>query len=528
MIANPLRRLPALALFVVLGLLPLQAWLGLGGGRLVAGDETDGVRGVTWVGSVSPEGRLSVRITYDLGDETERTLDVRVPDGARFLAVDGVPVAADIGKYADDVPVSGTATVTYELPGAVTRHGDGALLRLVRTGDGYLDGDASLFPCPRCYIEPAGYGDVPVDGAIHYRTSGEEEGGDVPLWTTGLDSLRVVAEPGVVRFVGVGDGDAVALLAVLPAGAVPDAPLADGAATAAVDRVRTDVAAVGERLRAPSSGDGAGVAVALVLTALYAALVAWAVWRMRRARRDRDPRADEPVPVGMDAIDTRPSGLEPALAAFTVGGAGGGDRSAVAGTLLELARRDVIEIDGIDSRRFTLTIPPGARGSTPFEEAVLARLRPQGQITARTTMTGPPLWGPEGPAVARSLGRLLAVQAFRQRLARLTLSVLVLVPVSIAMGVIAVVASEGRSALAWFALLGGPLLALLAAFTSGVSLTATGREERRRWLAYADWLRTNTQLADVGVPGVAIWGEVLPHAAALGAAPVAAEALSPR
>jgi hypothetical protein len=525
---NPLRRLPALVLFVVLGLLPLQAWLRLGGDRLVAADDTDGVHGVTWVGNVSPDGRLSVRITYDLGDESQRLLDVRVPDGARYLTVDGVPIAADIGKYADDVPVSGTAVVAYELPGAVTRHADGGLLRLLATGDGYLDGDASMFPCPRCYIEPAGYGDVPVDGAVHYRSDAQDDRVEVPLWTTGLDSLHAESDPGAVRFVGVGDGDAVAMLAVLPASAVPDAPLADGRAAAVVDRVRTDVEALGERLRAPSSGDGAGVAVALLLTAMYAALVAWAVRRLRRAGRERDPRGDVAVPVGMDAIDTRPSGLEPALAAFTVGGAGRGDRSAVAGTLLELARRRVIKIEGIDSQRFTLTIPPGARGSTPFEEAVLARLRPQGQIDASATMTGPPLWDPEAPAVTRSLGRLLAVQAFRHRLARLTLSMLVLVPVSVAMGLIAVIATEGRSKLAWFVLVGGPLLAVVAAITSGLSLTAAGREERRRWIAYADWLRSNTQLANVGVPGIAIWGEVLPHAAALGAAPVAAEALSPR
>jgi hypothetical protein len=328
--------------------------------------------------------------------------------------------------------------------------------------------------------------------------------------------------------VGVGDGDAVALLAVLPAAAVPDAPLADGSVAGVVERARDAVSVAGERLRTASNGDRGGVATAVVLTMMFAALVAWTAWRLRRARSDRDARADEPVRVGIDAIDTRPSGLEPALAGFTVGDARSGDRSAVAGTLLELARRDVITVEGIDSRRFTLTVPSGARGATVFEEAVLAKLRPQGQVSASATMTGPPLWGPEGRSVARSLRRVLVVQAFRQHLVKLTLSALVLVPASIAMGVVAVIGSGGLSALGWFAVFAGPVLAVIAALTSGVTLTAAGREERRRWLAYADWLRTNTQLRDVGVPGVAVWGEVLPHAAALGAAPVAAQALSPR
>jgi hypothetical protein len=522
---NPVRRIPAVVLFVVLALLPLQAWRAISGDEVVVRDATDGLRGVSWVAAISTAGRASVRITYDLGDDTTRTLHVRVPDGARFLAVDGTAVAADIGKYAE-VEVSRTATVTYELPGAVTRHGDGAVLRLLRADDGYLDGDAAMFPCPRCYIDPVGYGDVPVDGALHVSVAGL--GDEVALWMTGLDALRSTADADSVRFVGVGDGDAVALLAVLPAAAVPDAPLADGSVAGVVERARDAVSVAGEGLRTASNGDRGRVATAVVLTMMFAALVAWTAWRLRRARSDRDARADEPVRVGIDAIDTRPSGLEPALAGFTVGDARSGDRSAVAGTLLELARRDVITVEGIDSRRFTLTVPSGARGATVFEEAVLAKLRPQGQVSASATMTGPPLWGPEGRSVARSLRRVLVVQAFRQHLVKLTLSALVLVPASIAMGVVAVIGSGGLSALGWFAVFAGPVLAVIAALTSGVTLTAAGREERRRWLAYADWLRTNTQLRDVGVPGVAVWGEVLPHAAALGAAPVAAQALSPR
>jgi hypothetical protein len=525
MSTNPIRRIPAVVLFVVLAMLPLQAWRGIGGDEVVVRDGADGLRGVTWVAAISPAGRASIRVTYDFGDDTVRTLDVRVPDGARFLAVDGTPVAADIGKYAE-AQVSRTATVTYELAGAVTRHGDGAVLRLLRTDGGSLDGDAAMFPCPRCYIEPVGGGDVPVAGAIHIEGAGE--GDDVALWMTGLDEVRSTTGAGIVRFVGVGDGDAVAMLAVLPADAVPDAPLADGSVADVVERARAAVSATGERLRSASNGGTGGVITAVTLTVLLAALVVWTAWRLRRARRGRDVRADQPVTVGVDAVDTRPSGLEPALAGFTVGDARSGDRSAVAGTLLELARRDVISIDGIDSTRFTLTVPPGARGATVFEEAVLAKLRPQGQLNASATLTGPPLWGPEGRSVARSLARVLLVQAFRQRLAKLTLSAVVLVPASIAMGVVAVIGSRGMSALGWFAVLGGPVLAMIAALTSGVTLTPTGREERRRWLAYADWLRANTQLRNVGVPGVAIWGEVLPHAAALGAAPLAAESLSPR
>jgi hypothetical protein len=188
----------------------------------------------------------------------------------------------------------------------------------------------------------------------------------------------------------------------------------------------------------------------------------------------------------------------------------------------------VISIEGVDSQRFVLTVPAGARGQTPFEEAVVSALRPQGQTTATATFTGPPLWGPDGAKVSRRLRRIATFSALRQRLVHVTLSGIVLLPVAIAMGIIALIGSGGLSALGWFAVIGGPLLAIAAVVLTGVSLTRRGQQERRRWLAYGDWLRSNSQLADVGAPGVAVWGDVLPYAAVLGAAPTAAKALSPR
>ena len=529
MTANPIRRLPALILLVVLALLPLQAWLRLGGDEVLARSSTDGLRDVRWVGAVREDGVVSVRITYDFGDDEARTLDVRAPEGARFLAVDGTPIAADIGRYAT-VEVRGEATVTYELPGRVTRYGDGVLVRFAGLYDGdYPDGDQALFPCPRCYVEPVGYGDVPVDGALHH---GGGDGGDgAELWFNGLRSVRSAEDPGVVRFVGVGDGSDVSMMAVLPADAAPAAPAGDGSAAGAADAVREDFGDADESFRGPSGGDGGGIVTALALTAMFLAVCTWIGWRLRRAAAERaevdvlDATDDRR---GLDAVLSRPSDLEPALAALTVGGAGPGDRSAVAGTLLELARRGVISIDGVDSRRFTLTVPAGATGATKIEETVLAQLRPQGQRSATATLTGPPLWGPQADRAARAIGRVVMAEGLRRRLTRFTLSALVLVPASIAMGIVAVIGSNGLSWLGWFAVFGGPVLALLAGLLSGLSLTARGRAERREWMRYAAWLRENSELEGVGAPGVATWGEVLPHAAALGAAPVAARSLSPR
>ena len=62
----------------------------------------------------------------------------------------------------------------------------------------------------------------------------------------------------------------------------------------------------------------------------------------------------------------------------------------------------------------------------------------------------------------------------------------------------------------------------------GGSHNATDAVHARAWRAYARWLHTNAELADVGAPGVAVWGKVLAYAVVLGAAPEAARALSPR
>jgi uncharacterized membrane protein len=94
------------------------------------------------------------------------------------------------------------------------------------------------------------------------------------------------------------------------------------------------------------------------------------------------------------------------------------------------------------------------------------------------------------------------------------------------MGLVAVVGAGGLSALGWFAVFGGPVLALAAAYLTGWSLTRTGQRQRDQWVGFGRWLRANSALAEVGAPAVAVWGEVLAYAAVLGAAPTAARALS--
>lgn len=521
---SAIRRVPAALLVIVLALLPVQAWLTALRPNVTINRPLDGLDGITWAGTVGPDGDLAVSITYDFDDDLDHAVDVRLPTRARFVTVNGEPQSSSIGRYVDEVTARGAVTVTYERRGIVTRYDDGVVVDL----SGLVVDDDGLFPCARCYTDLEGYGHAPLYWALFAPGAG-----DGRMAASGLGAWQTGADPDALRFVGelIGAEDS-SVVALLPADSAPDLAVSAGSAKDVYDSIRDSLREANEKTKEPGRDLPVGRAVgALILTAMVVGLVVWIAWRLRRAAAlagTDDPSIDGVPPVPRDAAFSPPSGLEPVMVGAVVGDAGPGERSAVGGTLLNLAHRGVIRIDGIDSQRYTLTVPPGARGETKFEEAVLNELRPQGSVAATATLTGPPLWGPEAPAINRKLGRLALREAMRQGLVRLTLGLTVLVPASLAIGITALIVSGGRSRLALFVTFAGPLIAVFAALLTGLSLTRRGRAERDQWLEYAQWLRNNSELHQVGAPAVAVWGDVLAYATVVGAAPTAAKALSPR
>ena len=516
-----IHRLPAIVLLLVLAVLPLQAWIRASRPDVRFFQPVDGLAGITLAATVAPDGRLSVRIDYEFDDDVVRDVRVWTPSGSRFVHLDGEPTGATLGRDVE-TQAHRSLTVTYERIGAVTRYPDGVIVDFA----GIENSDQAMFPCARCYMGIEGWGHTSIVGALF-----ADDLTDARVALSGTEQVRREDRDDAVRFVGVVTGaDSVGMVAWLPLDAAPDAPTVSSVPDAPVGETAAQVweairAASDEPMREAGGGTPIGrVFAATILTAMWLALVVWIAWRLLAAKRAL--AADAPdEPIVRDAAFSPPSRLEPALVATVVGDTGPGERSAVAATLLSLHHRNVISIAGIDSERFTLTIPPGARGSTPFDEAVLAELRPQGRVDSTATLTGPPLWGPSGAAAGRRLARLAFKEAKQQRLLRVTLTAWVLIPASIAMGVVALIASGGSSWLAWLVTFAGPVVAWLAMVLTGTSLTAKGRAEREMWLDYADWLRTNSQLHTVGAPGVATWGEPLIYATVLGAAPKAAAAL---
>ncbi len=96
-----------------------------------------------------------------------------------------------------------------------------------------------------------------------------------------------------------------------------------------------------------------------------------------------------------DHVVDPPDAYDPAVVGLLLADGRKLDQDAVAGTVLDLAHRGVVTIDGYGPDRWVLRVPSAAQGALPAEQVVLDALRaqsPTGEIT------GPPLWADKSPS----------------------------------------------------------------------------------------------------------------------------------
>ncbi|MEO6125055.1 MAG: hypothetical protein ABIR32_15220 [Ilumatobacteraceae bacterium] len=538
----------AIILVVLLGLLPVRAWAQGTDHDITVERSAEGFKSVTWTGSIAADGRIAVRVHYDL-DETPRTFDLRVPPGAMNLAVDDVPTAADVGRHAT-VEIDASVTITYELAGRVRRYRDGALVVLagangdedpvlVADRDGSelsLSGDSGLFGCPHCFLSPTGYGDTPVFAALY--APGAAHG---TVLVNGLDPVRreppAGAEASADAITLLGSDvrtDDVSLLAVIPADAVPDIERSEGDVASALAAFRTRFSDSDDRFRVAELADRLDRTPAWILTALFALLVLVLVagprlvTRSDRTARRSPERQGSGTEVPRLSKSTRPSDLSPAMAALVV--RPDHDQSFVAATILDLVNRHIIRLSGKGHNQFTLTIPVSPNGASDFERQVLTQMRPLGvqpDPPKETQIVAPPVWHTRTPIVARALGRAVIREGIRTKLVRRNRLPLLIVPIAIAMGVVTLSQTDGMAFHAWSAIIIGTAIGFVSAARAGILLTASGREQRDIWTDFASWLSGDSELERAEVRDVWKLGEVLVYAVALGAAPRVARALSP-
>ena len=271
-----------------------------------------------------------------------------------------------------------------------------------------------------------------------------------------------------------------------------------------------------------------------------AAGVALAAWLLLLGLFAVATRARTPDP-GPEALEL-PGDEPPAVVAMLTDGWEVG-REAVPATLIDLAARRILAIEGVGPERFVVRLRPSAStaGLTFYEQQVLSHVRglasADGTVPCEALTTGPEdssaAWWKrfQASVVEDARGRGLS----RGRWSRWMLMVLgatALVPaVLAALALVTAPPKEGTeeenpvgafigaTALAWF-----PLMALPRKLRAERD-TPAGQEAAARWLGLRDHLDATGGFAEAPPAAVVIWDRFLSYGAALGVAGGAVRAL---
>jgi hypothetical protein len=244
-------------------------------------------------------------------------------------------------------------------------------------------------------------------------------------------------------------------------------------------------------------------------------------------RTNRSGRIDRKriLATAPDHLVDPPDSLDPALVAVLVGEAKSLDLDAVAGTMLDLAHREVIGIDAVGVDRFVVRVPEAAAGATSTETIVLDALRERAAARGGD-LSGPPLWGGRQPrwwrTYRRDVFRRARAMGFIERRYRL----LYFGP--FAAVVPCVTAPFWAEDKIWLV----PAVVIAMGFLTAIPLggwrlSTNAYYSLARWLAFARYARDQGNLGDVGAPGVTLWGPYLSYGAVLGVARRAAADLAP-
>lgn len=477
--------------------------------------------GIDLTAVVAPDGSVRVEQRVRFLDGTGGLVQVPVRAGSSQLTdvtLDGQPVAPGPGDT--EVRVDGAAaTLGFTVRRAVSAWSDLAVLDLAVHADA---SDASRQDPP-----------VPFRGTITLPEGAE--GGDVVAhWQTALDREVVVS------------GRTVTLAGEVPAWAGSEVAIGfsptvvrlspdDTSVQAHVGPHRADFEAIqAQRDAATASLEAtldeqerlAGLVrpAFLGLAGVVLLFVVISTQRVRLAERRRRAKLDDDVPA---RVTEAPGSESPAVVALLVHDAERVDRGAVAGTVLHLAQRGVLEVRGITSQELVLHLPRQRPDVSDAEAIILDSLGRLGLDPAPDELRGPPvwagrdddLWGPFRKAVvteARTAG--LVDRAYKGSLFATYATIFV-----------------GCSWPAWIDLRAVYLLPVITIaglilsipILSHVTLTDQGVKRRARWLAYRRHLQEQRELRDVGAPGLVVWGDQLVYGAALGVATTAIPALSP-
>ena len=442
---------------------------------------------------------MQVTVNYPSDDGGPLRLGAPTLGSVTDVRVGGSPRSGS-GETVDVNPTGRIAAVEYVVRGAVERYSDGVIVTLpIWTPPNDVSGDDERVPIEGSLL----VGGVP-SGPVHWH---------------GASPASVAVEGQTITFRGdLATTTASEITFLLPVEAAPTAPLLPGASRvstfedrqasldAADARIADDLRddARREDLEANVYWGVVGLEIAIPFLITLIVLLRTATVR-RRATRD--------VP---EELSEQPSDLAPAAVALlhTEGDDIGAE--AMAATILDLAHRGALTIEGVSGGRYTIQVVGSSQ--LPGEAGLLASLR------SRAGSSGPPVGvsrsGDWWRALRRDAVGIARAGGLLRR--RYPSGLFLAAVVALALTTLPLYARSPETIVA-----GIVVATILAAipFVGGYVLTAAGHRERARWEAYRRHLAA-ADLADVPAPGVVVWERSLAYAAALGVATTAIGDLS--
>lgn len=452
----------------------------------------------------------TVALPKALVDESLPPAAVDAVGGIRNVTLDGQPVTPTEGAFEPEIRVrTKRATVAYDELGAAERYADIGIVRLDvlpspedasrQDPDVELSGTLAL---------PEG-APGPVDAHLH---GGRDREVAVEGATVAFSARAPIWQPSHSLDVGFPESW---LSAMTPT----PVPFARTFATEQAVRDRADEtteSTLGGLDDQTELGRWLLTAVAFGLPAIFWTIVV--IGLLRRLRERRRVVGDVP-----EHLSDPPTAVDPAIVAV-LDGEGRPARTAVAGTVLDLARRKAIEVREYGDK-LVVRIPLETVGANESERLVLTRLReratPEGVLEATRVWEQPARWW-------RTYRRDLVKRARGMGLVERWLPLASLSGALVTTGVGMSVFFFTEPVVYFAMVFGAILVGYVVSFVSGYTLTDKGWRQRALWRSFARYIHDHGEIDKaVGPAGVVVWGPYLAYGAVLDEASAAARPLTP-
>jgi len=506
-------------LLLVSVLVVLAAGCGLENGQIAFLQSERGSRleALTYRITLQANGTLRVRMTGEFLDDDGGILPIPKPllGGIENLQVDGRPARGRSDFETVNVPVDArTAVATFVITGGV------------KAGDDITAIDTPLVVDP----SDASRQDPPVDvSGVLILPEGTPRAAIDFHWINGLDQ-DVAVKPAKVRFNGRSPlWTSSDLLVGLPPGLAPGLA-GDFSAVTSVSAFQNQVTladANSESLESTlDNQDSQQRLVSLLLVGIglgMSLLMVFQWYRLQTSDRRARERYQGTFP---DQVADPPDAYDPAVVALMLADGHKLDQDAVAGTVLDLAHRRVIQIDGYGPHQWVIKVPSAATAELAHEQIVLDGLRaqaPTGEIV------GPPLWSDKQPGWWRSYRSAVFKRAKDEDLVRRRFRILYVGP--FAAGIVcATWPLWATQSTLWIVPVASIALGLVFALPlgGGFEPTLKGVKSAGYWKSFGRYTAAQGHWEDVGPAGIVVWGPYLAYGTVLGTCPFATGQLAPR